>query len=135
METTVRWTKGVQFLVDARGHQAICDQPAQNGGEDTGMTPPEFMLASLATCAAYYVVQYLNFNHLSTEGLEVKVEADKAMNPPRLGTFRIIVGAPGVEGESHIEGMIKAAHKCLIHNTLMVPPSVSIQVLTGSKVG
>lgn len=131
METTIRWMDGVRFSAETRGHELICDQPKESGGQDTGMTPPELMLASLGTCAAYYVAEYLKFKKLPVEGLQVRVEADKAMNPPRLGTFRVLVEAPGVEGDAHVEGMIKAAHKCLIHNTLMTPPTVAIEVKTG----
>ena len=128
METTVRVLQNVQFSVEARGHRLVCDQPRESAGDDGGMTPPELMLASLATCAAFYVVQYLKFNRMSSEGLEVRVEADKAMNPPRLGAFRILVDAPMATGERHVEGVRKAAEKCLIHNTLLYPPSMEIRV-------
>jgi uncharacterized OsmC-like protein len=53
MEVIVHHLGGVKFEAAARGHRVICDQPAENHGADTGMTPPEFMLASLGTCAGY----------------------------------------------------------------------------------
>ena len=34
--------------MEARGHRLVCDQPRENGGADAGLTPPEFLLASLA---------------------------------------------------------------------------------------
>ena len=43
------------------------------------MTPPEFMLASLGACAGYYAAEYLRARSLSTEGLEVRVTAEKAL--------------------------------------------------------
>jgi uncharacterized OsmC-like protein len=58
-ETTVRYQDGVRFEAEARGHRVLCDQPVQNGGSDEGMSPPELMLASIATCAGYYALQYL----------------------------------------------------------------------------
>ena len=124
----------MQFVVEARSHHIVCDQPLESGGDDGGMTPPELMLASLATCAAYYVVQYLKFQKMSSEGLEVKVEADKATNPPRLGVFRILVDAPMIHDGRHREGVRKAAEKCLIHNTLLHPPAIEINVGTPVRV-
>ena len=47
MEVTIKQINGFQFKVQSRSHSVICDQPIENGGEDGGMTPPEFMLASL----------------------------------------------------------------------------------------
>ena len=41
MEVTVKHISRVKFSVQARSHTVICDQPADNGGLDTGMTPPE----------------------------------------------------------------------------------------------
>ena len=51
MEVKVKQIDGLKFSVEARAHKVICDQPLDNGGEDAGMTPPEFMLGSLGTCA------------------------------------------------------------------------------------
>src|ERR1017187_2297178 len=56
METIVRFLNGVCFEVDARGHKVLCDRLRANGDVDSGMTPPEFSLASLATCAGYYAL-------------------------------------------------------------------------------
>src|SRR5689334_3278972 len=52
METTVEYLEGVKFSIGIRGHKVICDQPVENHGTDTGIAPPEFMLASLGSCAA-----------------------------------------------------------------------------------
>jgi putative redox protein len=129
METIVKVIDNVQFSVEARGHRVVCDQPRDDGGADGGMTPPELMLASLGTCAAYYVVQYLKFRNLPTADVQVRVEAEKVKDPvPRVGVFRIFVEAPEAIEEKHRAGMRRAAEKCLIHNTLLHPPAIEIEV-------
>lgn len=125
----VRYIGGVRFEADARGHRAICDQPIGNGGQDTGMTPPEFLLASLATCAGYYAAEYLKTRGLASHGLSVRVEAEKASNPARLASFHIEVTVSAL-AEIHREGVLKAVKKCLIHNTLLNSPDISIGVNT-----
>lgn len=127
MEVKANFLKGTQFTVIARGHQIICDQPIDNNGADTGMTPPEFLLASLATCAGYYAAQYLKTRGLSAEGLEVSVTAEKAKQPARLGLFQIDLQMPELE-ERHREGVLRAAKACLIHNTLLHAPEINIAV-------
>lgn len=47
MEVRVEHLGGVQFEITARQHRIVSDQPAENGGFDEGMTPPELLLASL----------------------------------------------------------------------------------------
>ena len=127
-ETSVRYVDGVSFQVEARGHSLICDQPPENGGSDTGMTPPELMLASLGTCAGYYALQYLKFRNLPLEGLSVRVSAEKGTQPARLASFRIDVEAPGAEDPKHHQGLVRAVEKCLIHHTLLNPPKIEIVV-------
>ena len=128
-QVDVRHLGGVRFEADARGHRIISDQPIGNGGQDTGMTPPEFLLASLATCAGYYAVEYLKIRSLSTDGLHVRVEAEKARNPARLASFQIEVTVPALT-EAQREGVLSAVKKCLIHNTLLGLPDIVIGVNT-----
>ena len=128
MEMKVDYQGGVKFEAVARGHRVVCDQPADNGGADAGMTPPEFLLASLGTCAGFYAVQYLRTRSLAADGLRVTVHAEKAAGPARLGSFRIEILAPGLEDERHRQGVLRAAQSCLIHNTLLNAPAIEIVV-------
>jgi putative redox protein len=130
MEVTARFLMGSKFEVQARTHTAICDQPSDNGGSDSGMTPPEFLLASLASCAAYYAAQYLQTRHLSTEGLRVRVSADKSQQPARLDRFRVEVETSGLD-QRHQDGILRTAKACLIHNTLLTQPSIEVMVHSG----
>jgi len=132
MELIVNYLGDVQFEAEARGHKIICDQPIENGGADEGMTPPELMLASLATCAGYYAVQYLNVRKLPSEGLQVKVTAEKVLNPARLDQFVITIDTPLELSEKDAEGVRRSAEKCLIKNTMLMPPSISLAVRTGA---
>ena len=108
----------------------VCDQPPANGGADAGMNPPEFLLVSLGTCAGFYAAQYQKTRALSAEGLEIKVSAEKAMQPPRLGSFRIEVFAPGLD-ERHEDGILRAVKACFVHNTLLNAPIIETVLHTG----
>jgi len=127
MEVTVGFLGDQRFEVQARGHRVICDQPVENGGSDSGMTPPELLLASLASCAAYYAAEYLKVRKLPTADLKVRVSAEKAQQPARLASFRIEVMAPGLD-ERHQAGVLRAAKACLIHNTLLNQPTIEVVV-------
>ena len=127
MEVTVQHVGGVKFEATARGHRVICDQPAGNGGLDAGLTPPEFLLVSLGTCAGFYAVEYLKTRSLPMEGIEVRVNAEKAKQPARLGRFRIEVTVPDLAAE-HEAGVLRAVKACLIHNTLTHAPEIEIVV-------
>ena len=92
------------------------------------MTPPELLLASLGSCAAYYAADYLRRNNLATEGTRVQVVAQKAKNPARVDDFRIELEVPVELSEEHQRGVEDAVHRCLIHNTLLHPPRIETVV-------
>jgi uncharacterized OsmC-like protein len=128
MEVIIQHLGGVKFEASTRGHRVICDQPPDNGGLDTAMTPPEYLLVSLGTCAGFYAAQYLKARSLDAQGLEVKVVAEKGKDPARLDQFRIEVTAPAGLDSRHVEGMLRSVKACLIHNTLINAPAIETVV-------
>jgi uncharacterized OsmC-like protein len=133
MEVKVSQMEGVRFDIQARSHTIACDQPADNGGADSGMTPPELLLASLGSCAAFYAAQYLKTRNLAQGGVEVMVTAGKLLQPARLGNFRVLVKSPVPLTPEQTEGMMRSVHHCLIHNTLMTPSEIKIEIEAGGS--
>jgi len=128
MQVTVEHLGAVQFEIHARQHTIVADQPPENGGYDEGVTPPELLLGSLASCAAYYAAEYLRKYKLATEGTRVRVSAEKLKGPPRLDNFQIQIDSPVELTEQHRAGVERAVHHCLIHNTLLNPPRIAIEI-------
>jgi putative redox protein len=128
MEVTVEHLGSVQFEIKARQHVITCDQPPENGGFDEGMTPPELLLSSLASCAGFYAAAYLKKHKLADKGTNVKVTAEKAKSPARLENFKIEIELPVEVTEAQRKGVEDAVHHCLIHNTLLHPPQITLQI-------
>jgi uncharacterized OsmC-like protein len=128
MEITVEHLGAVQFEIKARQHTVICDQPPENNGYDEGMTPPELLLASLGSCAAYYAVDYLKRNSIPQEGVRTRVTAEKVKGPFRLDNFKIEVEVSAELEEEQFRGLEDAVHRCLIHNTLLHPPKMDVAI-------
>jgi len=130
MEVRITHLDNVKFAIHSRSHSIVCDQPAENGGEDSGMTPPELLLASLGSCAAFYAMQYLMTRNLAQTGVEVTVTAEKLKHPARVGNFRVHVVCPVALTEEQTEGLMRSVHHCLVHNTLLTPPEIAIELTT-----
>jgi putative redox protein len=128
MEVTVEHLGALQFEIKARQHAIVSDQPPENGGHDEGMTPPELLLASLGSCAGFYAAQYLRKHKLATAGTRVRVTAEKVKDPARVDNFHIEVETPAALSEQHRGGVEDAVHLCLIHNTLLHPPNIEIEI-------
>jgi putative redox protein len=130
MRVTINHLGNVKFEATTRGHRVTCDQPSDNGGGDEGMTPPEFLLVSLGTCAGFYAAKYLETRKLPATGLEVQVSAEKGTAPARVAQFRIEVLVPELDPE-HEAGVLRAVKACLIHNTLLNAPAIETVVHAG----
>ncbi len=128
MEITVNHLGSVQFEITARKHTITSDQPAENGGFDEGMTPPELLLASLGSCVGFYAAQYLKKFKLATEGTRVRVSAAKLKEPARIGDFVIEVDVPVELSAEHRAGVERSVKHCLIHNTLLNPPKIDLEI-------
>ncbi|MGB0065595.1 MAG: OsmC family protein [Terracidiphilus sp.] len=126
MEVRIHQVDGVKFSIEARAHTVVCDQPQENGGTDSGMTPPEFLLGSLGTCAAFYAAEYLSTRKLATSGVAVSVTAEKLKTPARLGNFQIRVTSPVSLTAEQREGILRSVEHCLVKNTLLNPPQMEV---------
>jgi putative redox protein len=128
MEIQVKQLDGGKFSVESRSHAVICDQPYENGGKDAGMTRPEFLLASLGTCAAYYAAEYLRTRMLANDGVQVSVTAEKLKGPAHLDNFRIRVESPVCLTNDQRDAMMRSVEHCLIKNTLLNPPKIEVEL-------
>lgn len=101
------------------------------------MTPPELMLASLGSCAAFYAVQYLKTRNLATSGVGASVTADKLRQPARLGNFKVHVTCPATLTAEQNKGLMRSVHQCLIRNTMVSQPEILIELnsMSGQQEG
>lgn len=128
---TATFKGGAAFEIACRGHSVMTDQPETNGGEDLGMTPPEFFGASLAGCIGFYVARYCQQAKIDTEGLSVDCDWVVAEDAPRrIGSFTIDVTLPNMP-ENRRKAIERVASSCLIHATLHNTPEININLNSG----
>lgn len=133
MQVNVSYGERFQFKATARGHEILGDQPIENGGDNAGMTPPEWFLASIGSCVGFYAVKYLQTRNLKAEGLRIEVSAQKITDSPsRLDEITIHLSLPIALEDRHHRGLEAAVKSCLIHNTLTHSPKIVTQITSPS---
>jgi uncharacterized OsmC-like protein len=131
MQVRVDYKGKLQFQAIARDHRVWSDQPLENGGEDAGMTPPEYFLASLGSCIGLYAVKYCQARALDASGLKIDVSAEKtADKPARLDNINIQLTVPIPLNPKQQCGLRAAVDACLIENTLTHSPTITISITT-----
>jgi uncharacterized OsmC-like protein len=130
---TVRHVDGDAYAIAVRGHGMLTDQAVADGGKDAAATPTELLVASLASCVAFYTGRYLVRHGLDRAGLAVTAEfAMAAGRPARVGAVRLRITVPGGVPPQRTDALLGVASHCTVHNTLRQQPDVSIELAGAS---
>jgi uncharacterized OsmC-like protein len=124
---------GDLFEIGIRDHVLYVDQPTEAGGSDAAPTPVELFVASLASCVAHYVRRFLVRHNLPTEGLKVDAEFTMAERPARVGDVHVSIDLPDGVPVERRDALLAVASHCTVHNSLVDPPEVSIDVAPSSR--
>ena len=125
----IEYKGGLQFTASTRRHEITVDQPQEKGGTDTGMTPPELLVASFGACIGVYVAEYLKSMNRNPEGMSIEVSHKFAENPRRISELHAKVIIPAGIPEERRTAIHRVAEKCLIHQTLRYTPAVTIDIV------
>lgn len=118
---------GDQFHIDIRGHKLTVDQPQR--GEESGPSPTELFVASMAACVGHYAARFLREHQLPYDGLTVGCEWKMlAVEHARVSRVRMDVSAPQPVPAGLRDGLQAAMEGCTVHNALHQPPQVVISL-------
>jgi putative redox protein len=75
--------ENVRLIADnTRGHSVICDLPEDSGGTNSGPTPFELALMSLAGCGVIIFADVCKNSKIDPGNIEVAIEAEESFNSP-----------------------------------------------------
>jgi putative redox protein len=131
MEMTVDFPGGARVNAHFGSFTVETDQPKEEGGEGTAPTPFELFLASLATCAGFYVLGYCKTRGISTDGIKLiqKLEHDPAGKLIRKVRLEILL--PPEFPKKYSSAVVRAAASCFVKKHLENPPAFEIVTIPG----
>ncbi|MCZ7461928.1 OsmC family protein [Streptomyces sp. WMMC940] len=119
---------GDACAVTVRGHALRVDQPVTDGGQDTGPTPVELFVASVAACVAHYAGRFLERHGLDRGALRVTADHTMAADrPARVATLTVDVDVPGLP-PARARPLEAVAARCAVKNTLEHPPAITVRL-------
>ncbi len=122
MEMTVDFPGGVKVDAHFGNFTIKTDQPLPGGGEDTAPSPYILFLASLATCAGYYVLSFCKQHQIPTEGIRLvqSMLTDKATG--HLDKVEVEIQVPPTFPEKYYDALVRSADQCKVKKTVEHPP-------------
>lgn len=107
--------------ITAGSHRLIADEPAADGGKDTGPSPYDLLLASLGACTSMTVSMYARRKGWPLADVTVALTHAKIDAPDGTGKFdrieRKLTFAGPLTPEQRAR-LIEIANKCPIYRTL-----------------
>ena len=117
MQAKVNWSEGLAFTGTAEsGFSIQMDAKEEVGGEGKGFIPMELMAVSLAGCTAMDVISILRKKRQDVTDFEVRVDADRAEEHPKVFTHAkidYIVTGHNVDEKAVLRAIeLTAEHYC-----------------------
>jgi putative redox protein len=121
------------LVIDARfgDFKISTDQPLADGGTNTAPSPFDLFLASLATCAGYYVMAFCRERDLPTEGIALKMTNSWNDQAHLAENIAIEITLPADFPEKYRRALIRVAGMCTVKRHLENPPAFVITARNG----
>jgi ribosomal protein S12 methylthiotransferase accessory factor len=127
----ISFPRGLVVEADFRGHTVRSDQPEKAGGENSAPAPFDLFLASIGTCAGYYVLRFCQQRAIETTGLTLTLESFNDSETGRVTRLLITIGPPPGFPEKYHRALVRAVDQCAVKRALATPPDFDVRVETG----
>ncbi|MCP4901175.1 MAG: osmotically inducible protein C [bacterium] len=122
-QMTVSFGGGKKVIAEYNEFEIRTDQSVKSGGEATAPEPYDLFLASLATCAGYYVLSFCDKRDIPTEGIRVVQNWERDAEK-RLTKIRLRIEVPESFPAKYHGALVRAADQCAVKKTLANPPEI-----------
>ena len=108
-------SKDYEFVVDAKGK---------------GISPPDTLLASLASCIGVYLRKYAEGAKLSLGEFVITAEAEFTKEPPFcFKEIKVTLNLKGLQLDDRRQrALLEFIKNCPVHNTLKAWPQVEVKI-------
>lgn len=108
------------------GFRIRTDQPEKAGGDGTAPSPFDLFLASIGTCAGFYVLRFFQQRDLDTSGLALSMTPEWDRDRKLMTRIRIEITLPPAFPEKYREAVIRAVDQCTVKRHLVEPPGFEV---------
>ncbi|MBN1129608.1 MAG: OsmC family protein [Chitinispirillaceae bacterium] len=126
MEMIVTFPGGKRVDAHYKGFTIRTDQSVANNGEASAPAPFDLFLASIATCAGIYVLDFCQHRSISTEQIRLiqKIKSNSETN--MIEAIAIEISVPPEFPAKYKDAVVRAAQLCSVKKHLFQPPEFSV---------
>jgi ribosomal protein S12 methylthiotransferase accessory factor len=122
---------GTKVNAKIRGFTITTDQPVADKGQDSAPSPFELFLASLGTCAGYFVVSFCQARSIPTDNIRMTQTVIRSDTSHMVEKVLIDINLPPDFPEKYKGAVVKAAESCTVKKHLAAPPQIEVVARQG----
>jgi ribosomal protein S12 methylthiotransferase accessory factor len=131
-EMKISFPGGWRVDVEYKGFVIKTDQPVYSGGDGSAPAPFDLFLASIATCAGYYVLAFCNKREIPIERAAVVMKTRKNPETKRIEKISIEIQLSPEFPEKYKKAVIKAVDGCSVKAHILNPPVFEVEAKIGN---
>jgi len=130
-EMKITFPGGLRVDAAYKGFTIKTDQPVHEGGEESAPAPFDLFLASLGTCAGYYVLIFCKHRGIPVDKASLVMRMTKGLESKMIDKISIDIQLPPEFPEKYKTAIIKAVDSCTVKAHMMKPPQFEIVAKIG----
>ncbi len=129
MKARVKWVEAATMVGESgSGHAIVMDGPPEHGGRNLGVRPMEMLLLGMGGCTEFDVLHILRKARQPVTGCEVRLEAQRAQDDPKVFTrvhIHFVLSGKGLS-EKHVARAIRLSAEKYCSASIMLAASAEI---------
>jgi ribosomal protein S12 methylthiotransferase accessory factor len=102
------------------------DQPVNEGGEGSAPQPFQLFLASIATCAGVYAINFCEAREISTEGMSLSMSGQFDKEKKLFTRFALHLDLPEGFPEKYRKSILRVMDLCFVKKHIVDPPAFEL---------
>lgn len=128
MELKVTLEGGKKVSTHIGNHLIMTDQPEKNGGSNSAPAPYDLFLASIATCAGFYIQSYCESKNIDSNGIDLTLTVTRD-EKEAINGFVTKIHLPEHIPEKLHNVIKKVAAQCAVKKTIMKNPQFVVETI------
>ena len=133
MEMRISLPGGARVDAAYKGFVIRTDQPVHLGGANTAPAPFDYFLASIGTCAGFYVLSFLQRRGLPIEDVTLAVSTVKDPARHMVSDITIEIHVPESFPGKYRNALVNAVNQCSVKKHLHDSPRFNTVVVIGER--
>jgi len=118
-----------KVIAEYKGFRIETDQPIYAGGQGSAPAPFDLFLASIGTCAGYYVFAFCRQRNLPLEDIYVTLKTIINREAKRIDKIVIEVHLPEGFPDKYNQAVLKAIDQCAVKKHIVESPEFELKTV------